>query len=338
MPHLKAPRRPASAFARTSSPRPLSNILEAPFSGSETGAKATVADEGIKGLSNDGAYAGNTSTPFNRAYSTSTYSLPLSRVPVRKSSRVRLQRRPSQVSKVVGDASKLPPPSRGAGRTIPTRGNSTSPVRSAARRLNPISSDMRRIPSRTFVRSVKPMDILDFPELSHPRVSLEVQTPAPLFVGGGTIEGQVRIMIDGNRDTHVSEPGKAVSIGRISVDVLGVETSYGKSNIYRSLAVELVDEEHAPPSTMIAASRALSEAFWEVRPSDSVLPFRLNLPVNMGPPPYSSKRASIKYILCATIAVKISGKQSFIRRSQQIAVLTVHDRMYLLSNSVAAPS
>ena len=193
------------------------------------------------------------------------------------------------------------------------------------------------MPSRTFVRSVKPTDILDFPELSHPRVSLEVQTPAPLFVGGGTVEGQVRIIIDGNRSKAGYEQGKAVSIGRISVDVLGVETSYGKSNIYRSLAVELVDEEHAPPSTMIAASRALSDAFWQVKPSDAVLPFCLNLPVNMGPPPYSSKHANIKYILCATIAVKISGKQSFIRKSQEIAILTVHDRRYPF-DSVAFPS
>ena len=189
---------------------------------------------------------------------------------------------------------------------------------------------MHRIPSRTFVRSVKPVDILDIPELSHARVSLEMRVPAPLFVGGGTVEGQLYVTIDGGRFKSRQKPKPTISAGKMSIDVLGIETLQEKKFIFRTLANELIDETHPPPATMGTAPRALSDAYWEVIPSVSVLPFRLDLPVNMGPPPYSSKQASIKYTLCATMAFRILGKQYHVRRSQDIAVLTVHDRMFQL--------
>ena len=145
-------------------------------------------------------------------------------------------------------------------------------------------------------------------------------------MGGGTVEGQVIVTIDGGKAINRSTSRPVIAVGRISVDVLGVERCHGKDSIFRSLACELIDEAHPPPGPMMAASRAISDAFWQVAPSTSTLPFRLDLPVYMGPPPYDSKHTQIKYILCVTLAIRISGKQNYVRRSQEIVILSVHDR------------
>lgn len=322
-PHFIAgPPRPESAFARYS--RPLSDILEASLLSSDI---ETAASSEIRTRS--GGHSDKALLQWNQVDGTGADRLPVSRVPERRSSRSQLRHRMSHASKASSNATDLPLSTpRSQRQTIPSQGQSSSPVRDAATRLDPVSSGMRRIPSRTFIRSVKPVDILDIPELSHARVSLEMRVPAPLFVGGGTVEGQLYVTIDGGRFKNRQKLKPVISVGKISIDLLGVETLQGKKFIFRTLANELVDEMHRPPATMVAAPRALSDAYWEVMPSISVLPFRLDLPVNMGPPPCSSKQASIRYTLCATMAFRISGKQYHVRRSQEIAVLTVHDRMF----------
>ena len=263
----------------------------------------------------------------NRLAGTSTASLPPASLPQRKSSRSRLQRKSSQLSRASFERPALPPPPpRGVGHTVTGRGQSTSPVRTAARRYDSVSSDLQRVPSRTFVRSVRPLDILDVPELHHSRAHLHMQVAGPLFMSGGTIEGHITLTVDSGSSTKKRRSRPVMSIGRLSVDVLGVESADGRRWIFRSLASELIDEVNPPPSTMVAGPRKGSDAFWEVMPSSSVLPFRLNLPINMGPPPYASKHASIKYILCATLVLRISGKAHFVRSSSEIAVMTVHDR------------
>ena len=322
----QAPPRPSSAFARPALARPLSNIPEISNAGNEVVEKKD-APNAIPGTEVGDVPRGL--LELNRTGATSTMSLPLSSVPERKSSRARLQRRSSQLSRSSVEFLPLPPaPARGLGHTVSVRGQSRSPVRSAVARLNPVSSTTQRVPSRTYVRLVKPLDILDVPQLSHPRVVLAIRIAAPLFVGGGTIEGQVNLMIDGGRSSGRHKNRSAISIGRLSIDVLGVEVGHGRQSIFRSLAHELIDDTYPPPSTMVAAPRAASDAFWTVMPCTSVLPFKLDLPINMGPPPYKSKHAKIRYILCATLVIRISDKLNFVRRSQEIAVLTVHDRMY----------
>jgi len=93
------------------------------------------------------------------------------------------------------------------------------------------------------------------------------------------------------------------------------------------LATDLIDEAHPPPTTMLAVEPSSSSTQWEVIPSMSVLPFRLDLPVVMGPPPYKDKKVGIKYIVSTTVEAKIADKAEFVRESQDVAVLTVHDRM-----------
>ncbi|KAI9848800.1 MAG: hypothetical protein M1830_007266, partial [Pleopsidium flavum] len=273
----------------------------------------------------------------NSAKISSTMSLPPIGLPERKSSQGLLRRRHSRSLRMARKSMDVPsllaPPPPGSGQTIPSRGQSTSPVRAAAARHDPISSNVRKTPSRTFVRSVRPTDILEFPRIRHQRVVLDMRVLSPIFIGGGTVEGQLHILVDGGAEHGRRKAKPLLSLGRISVDILGVEElSKGKRWIFRSLANELIDERHPPPSSMTASSVPLADAFWELVPSTATLPFRLNLPVNMGPPPYHSKYPRIRYILCSSVLVKVAGEPYQIRESQDIAILSVHDPERVLVN------
>jgi hypothetical protein len=315
---IQDPDRPTVAFPPTNLPRPLSNIPE-------LSNNAGQGDVQINRASNAGT-GNDAPLKYNRNHAASAMSLPLSRVPERRSSRARLRRR-SSMSRLSFEFPSLPlPPPSGLGHTISERGRSRSPVRSAAARHNAISSTMQRTNTRTFVRPVRPSDILEVPIITHPRAVLELRVSAPLFMGGGTVEGQIHLKLDGGNLTKRRRLRPAMAIGRIAIDILGVEAIRNKQSIFRSLATELLTEDTPPPSTMAILPRKKLDAFWETIPSDSILPFQLNLPINMGPPSYSSKSASIRYVLCATVVIRISEKVYFARQSQEIAVLTVHDR------------
>ena len=319
-------RRPSSASSGSAKSRALSNIVEASPVSSQHAAQETHSSTEVT----HGDHMGTLQRPlhFDGTRSTTSMSLPFSSVPIRKSSRSRLLRQSSQALGTPAGKSQVPLNTQGRlGITVSSRGRSVSPVRSAAARYNAISSNAHRKPSRTFVRPVRPYDILEHPGTGHPRVSLEVGIPAPLCVGGGTVEGQVSVTFDSIRHRTRAKPSAAIFVSRLAVDIIGVETSQGKNFIFQNLASELIDEAHPPPATMVAASRGDADACWEVAPSSSVLAFKLDLPVFMGPPPYKSKHANIKYILCATLIFKISGKQHPVRRSMEITILSVHDRM-----------
>ena len=76
---------------------------------------------------------------------------------------------------------------------------------------------------------------------------------------------------------------------------------------------------------------------WDVVASELVLPFRLDLPVDMGPPPYESKKAGISYWLSTLAEFKIAGKQHFVCESQEIMDLTVHDRRSITHRALEIP-
>ena len=248
------------------------------------------------------------------------------RVPERKSSRRRLVQKSSQITQTCENTTPSHAKVTESGTFLPPCDRSNSPIRRVAERLDHVSSDKLRTHTRTFIRSVKPIGILDAPYLPHTRVTIHMQASAPLFVGGSTVEGEVSVVFDGGKPRPYTAKEPPISIGRLSVDLLGVEIAQGRKNIFRCLATELINEVYPPPSTMRVATRSKSEALWTVAPSTSVIPFRLNLPINMGPPPYSSRSASIKYILCTTLAIVTNEKHLYVRTSQEIVVLTIHDR------------
>jgi hypothetical protein len=213
--------------------------------------------------------------------------------------------------------------------TIPGRGESHSPVRSIANRAAPVSSSsVRKVPSRTFVRPVEPYSLLQFPELRHPRIKLGIRVSSPLFMGGGTVEGRLDVTVGQSSDKK-KQHGKAILLGRIGVDVIGVEeVPPSRKSIFLTLATELIDINHPPPATMLApaAERIPSAQFWTLMPSTSMLPFRLNLPLNVGPGPFHSNRARIRYILCATALIKEAGRQSYVRCAQEVNLVSAYDR------------
>ena len=216
----------------------------------------------------------------------------------------------SRVRKAVLKAPKVPP--RGLGHTIPNRGSSNSPIKNVVARLEAFIDQSRRVPSRTFIRTSDPnTDVLEFPTHRHPRMSAELQVGASLFVGGGSIEGHVRIVVDEfERVRH----RRQLAISRVSIDLLGAEEMSGaKRAVFLNLATELIDSDHPPPHNMVESVKQISpiDPFWLLAPSSSNLPFMISLPLDVGPPPFHSKHARIRYILSATLLISRPRKAIF---------------------------
>lgn len=353
--------RPLSAFSRHRS-RELSDIREASGSSKDTAVRRklsrmldgtnerkvsksasqhTSPDEAAAAdveLTSEGTTPSRPLTPRKGLGSraTSALSLPLKEVPERRSSASFILRntaasRQSSVNDL--PSWKLPTPSA-PGQVVPARGHANSPVR-AATKNDPISDSIGRSPSKTFIRTTPPMDILDLGTTHHGRVEMNLQTPAPLFVGGGTIEGHIQLTVDGGSVRKAKPNQKPLSISRLSVDVIGVEeVSDGRRWIFLSLATELFDQERPPPASLVSTQVPTpgKELLWPLRPASVVIPFCMNLPLNIGPPPYASRQARIRYLLCATAYVRPAGKLAMIRQSFEIQMLTVFDPEKALSS------
>lgn len=275
----------------------------------------------------EGGSSSYSSTPEQQQQS-SFYSIPQSSVPRRSSSHKYPQRQPRSHTRNTSITSKqaavlgLPRPPQ----SIPNRGGSQSPVKEAGLRLDPITSDTsRRVPSRTHVRSPYPIEILDFPSYKHPRVKLELQVSAPIFVGGGSVEGHVRITVDDNQQVRHR---RSISIGAVSVDLLGFEEVEGsRRSTFLALGSDVIDSNHPPPLRMVQPPDPLfaGDKFWALAPSSTPLPFMVSLPLDTGPPPFQSKRASIRFLLSVTALVRDAGKHYRVRTSQDIQVLPTYD-------------
>lgn len=138
------------------------------------------------------------------------------------------------------------------------------------------------------------------------------------------MEGAIFVKIDAGALEKKRKPKQPLSLRTIFVTLIGIERCKGRQEIFRVLKTDVIDEEHPPPATMELAGDF--DGSWDVAPSDSQLPFCLDLPVSMGPPPYKSKQVGISYWLSAFVEFVIGGKNYFVRQSREIMVLTVHDR------------
>ncbi|KAF2634897.1 hypothetical protein P280DRAFT_412896 [Massarina eburnea CBS 473.64] len=277
-------------------------------------------------------------TPSPDISISSVYSIPPCSVPPRSSSRVRArsascsrnpipptsQRVPAPLS--ILPVSLPPPTPLETGKTIPRSGQSQSPLRQVAARLDPVSHDsQRRIPSRTFIREPLSTELLDFPTHRHPRVHIGLDLSASIFVGGGSIEGTAQINVD---DAERIRHRKTLAIGRISIDLLGLEEVSGnRRSVFLNLATELIDDEHPPPHNMVDSREQIGrdDPFWHLMPSLSNLPFMMSLPLNVGPPPFHTKNARIRYLLCVSLLVRDQGRQYIVRASEDVTVLSVYD-------------
>ena len=148
---------------------------------------------------------------------------------------------------------------------------------------------------------------------------------APLFVGGGSVEGHVKITVDENERIRSR---RTIGIGAISVDLLGFEDMSGhRKATFLAVGTELIDTNHPPPSNMVEPANPLApdDKFWTLSPSTSSLPFMVSLPLDTGPPPFQSKSANIRFLLCATALIRDAGKHYRVRTSQEICVLATYD-------------
>ncbi|KAL8866718.1 MAG: hypothetical protein Q9174_006128, partial [Haloplaca sp. 1 TL-2023] len=102
--------------------------------------------------------------------------------------------------------------------------------------------------------------------------------------------------------------------------------------MFQCLMTDLIDEAHPPPKEMARPDQPVSDLLWEVVPSSTVLPFRLDLPLMLGPPPYTSKKNSITYSVSVLVEAKVDGLRTYIRQSEDVIVLTVHDPEKALLN------
>jgi Arrestin (or S-antigen), C-terminal domain len=267
----------------------------------------------------------------------SALSLPLTDVPLRRSSASFLGGHSATGSRGVSVSDfpswKLPGPAQ-AGHSVPSRGRSDSPVRAAIQKDAIASELLRHSASRTFIKTSPPLDVVENGNLRHPRVEMTVKLPSPLFVGGGTIEGQVALNVDAN--TSTKSKLKPIHISKLSVDIIGLEeVSDGRRWIFLSLATELFDHKHPPPSSLVSSQDSISttEQLWPLKSgSSAAVPFCINLPLNIGPPPYFSKQAGIRYLFCPTATIKIGSKQRLIRQTWNIQMLTVHDPQKALAS------
>lgn len=209
---------------------------------------------------------------------------------------------------------------------VTNHGPSRSPVKDASRRLNPVSSDVaRKMPSKTLIRSPPPTDILEFSVYRHPRVKLELHISAPLFVGGGSVEGNVKIVID---DNECMKHRRSLGMATVTVDLVGFEEVVDhRRATFLAIGTDLLDTNHPPPATMVEPGNPLSpnQRFWTLKPSISALPFMLSLPLDTGPPPFQSKQANIRFLLCATATIRDAGKHYRVRTSLDINVVPTYD-------------
>jgi hypothetical protein len=180
--------------------------------------------------------------------------------------------------------------------------------------------------SRTFIREPISKELLEFPLHRHPRIELGLDLSAGIFVGGGSIEGTVQINID---DAERIRHRRTLDIARISIDLLGIEEMSGnRRRVFLNLATELIDKDNPPPQHMVYDQKPISsnDLFWHLMPSVTNLAFHLSLPLNVGPPPFHSRNARIRYALCVSLLIRDHGKQYIVRTSDDITVLSVYDR------------
>lgn len=285
-------------------------------------------------------------SPADNNSVSSLYSIPPGSVPPRSSSRARARsasrtrqapaappsltthRLPATTAKHKIHTLPQPPP-RGAGHTIPRFGQPLSPLRHVATRIESTShGNNRRIPSRTFIREPLSKELLEFPSHRHPRIELGLDLKASIFVGGGSIEGIVQINID---DAERIRHRRTLDIARISIDLLGIEEMSGnRRSVFLNLATELIDEDHPPPQHMVYDQKPIgsNDLFWHLMPSVTNLAFNLSLPLNVGPPPFQSKNARIRYALCVSLLIRDHGKQYIVRTSDDVTILSVYDRVF----------
>jgi hypothetical protein len=85
---------------------------------------------------------------------------------------------------------------------------------------------------------------------------MTVSLPASRFIGGGTIEGNINIAVDGS---PLQKPkAKSIFISNLTVDIIGFEeVNDGRRWIFLSLTTDLFNERY-PPMTPLNSQIPIS--------------------------------------------------------------------------------
>ena len=231
---------------------------------------------------------------------------PLARIPERRSSKIFHGQ--SESSSPESTTAPVPPehapPAFRCQQAITARGKSASPIK----RYSSPERDYSDGNARTFLPPVLPNDILQLPRLTHPRLQLDVHLLAPLFVGGATVEGDVHIKIDASSSENKRQNLPILTVHRISATIIGVEHCKGRREIFNALTTHVLHIDELPII------------------GDDLRPFKVDLPIRVGPPPYTSKKAGITYLLSVLVEFRIGDQTHFVRQTREIKILSVHDR------------
>lgn len=109
--------------------------------------------------------------------------------------------------------------------------DNTAPGHAALRHSGAPMEDAHPPPiAKTFVRPMAPLELLDYPVILSPRITMNVATMSPLYVGGGCVDGRLNIHIRGTRLDDIR-------LGRVGIDIVGVEGMYSHVLQNSSLAI-----------------------------------------------------------------------------------------------------
>lgn len=173
--------------------------------------------------------------------------------------------------------------------------------------------------SKTFVRPSPPQELLDYPVIMNQRVSMNIFIMAPLYIGGGAVDGKLNIHIRGTKRDDIR-------LGRIAIDVVGIEElSFTHKAIFFNVATELIDNDHPPPATMLLPIETENNVFWKVQPCRASIPFHISLPLKVGPGPFVSTRARIRYVIHGTVLMSINGRKVVIRCCRDLRMISALD-------------
>ncbi|KAI5779456.1 hypothetical protein DFH27DRAFT_618724 [Peziza echinospora] len=173
--------------------------------------------------------------------------------------------------------------------------------------------------SKTFIRPSPPQELLDYPAISNPRVTMNIFIMSPLYVGGGAVDGRLNIHIRGTKRDDIR-------LGRIAIDIVGIEElSFTHKSIFFNVATELIDNDHPPPATMLLPVESENNVFWRVQPCRASVPFHMSLPLKVGPGPFVSTRARIRYVIHGTVLLSINGSKVVVRCCRDLRMISALD-------------
>lgn len=117
-----------------------------------------------------------------------------------------------------------------------------------------------------------------------------------------------------------------IRLGRIAVDIVGIEgerldkfldlgllttvteLSFTHKAIFFNIATELIDSDHPPPATMLLPVESENNVFWKVQPCRASIPFHISIPLKVGPGPFVSTRARIRYVIHGLFPLSLPRK------------------------------